>query len=175
MSFVWKKIYLWKELSLFFNVLFYPPRTCEIYPWSLIIFSCIYSYFRDALWRFCTLIYGSVIFHMSEKPRANYQVTSKLNRGLKIASDPQAHSQFHSYSPSLNSPDRERLLVKLNKEHFITCHGTALGRLGCCVLLKIPRPIWQFSCVVSLLWLSSTHLTTLTLSNGPSRMLKHPS
>lgn len=157
MPFVCKKIYLWKELSLFFNVLFY-PRTCEIYPRSLIIFSCIYSYFRDALWRFCTLIYGSVIFHMSEKPRANYQVTSKLNQGLKNASDPQAHSQSHSNSPSLNSRERDRLVVKVNKEHFITCHGTALGRLWCSVLLKYCK-----ACL------------TVLLCNFPALTLAHPS
>lgn len=73
---------------------------------------CIYSYFRDALWRFCTLIYGSVIFHMFERPRVNCQVTSKLKQDLKNAGHLQAHSQSHRNSHLLFTPRRRDLRIQ---------------------------------------------------------------
>lgn len=46
---------------------------------------------------------------MSEKPRVNYQVTSKFNQDFKNPGNLQAHSQSHINSHLLLIPEKKRL------------------------------------------------------------------
>lgn len=78
---------------------------------------------------------------MSEKPRANYQVTSKLNQGLKNASDPR-----HTVSPTVThlllTPGKETgLLSNLIKSILSLVTAPLLVGGDAMCYLSIPRHV----------------------------------